>query len=243
MNQILFHVPHSSLKLPNNYWRICIKDKKYIDKINLLLSDYLIDKLLPQNCHKLLFKYSRIFCDVEKFKDDNKEIMFKKGMGVFYTKYCNDNIAIINKKYKERVLKSYYDKHHNKLNKIVTKLLKNNICIIIDFHSFSDEVVEKILDIKNCPDICIGFNDNYYSEKLINFTVNHFKEYGYSIDTNMPYKGSIIPNKYINKKENNLYSIMLEINKRIYLSNIKKFNKLKLCINDYYNKIKLLDLN
>ena len=70
MNSILFHVPHSSLKIPKQYWNICVKDKKYIKNINIFLSDYLTDKLIPSNCHKLVFRYSRLFCDVEKFKDD-----------------------------------------------------------------------------------------------------------------------------------------------------------------------------
>ncbi len=78
MNSILFHVPHSPLKIPKQYWNICVKDKKYIKNINIFLSDYLTDKLIPSNCYKLVFKYSRLFCDVEKFKDDSKEIMAKK---------------------------------------------------------------------------------------------------------------------------------------------------------------------
>ncbi len=53
------------------------------------------------------------------------------------------------KKYKSIVIKSYYDKHHNKLDKIVSKILKkHNKCIIIDFHSSSDEMVNKLFDIK-----------------------------------------------------------------------------------------------
>lgn len=238
MSCIIFHVPHSSLKIPKKYWNICIKDKEYIKKINIFLSDYLTDKLIPHNCHKLIFKYSRIFCDVEKFKDETKEFMAKKGMGVIYTNDCYNKISIPNKKYKRKVLKSYYDKYHNKLDKFVTKILKkHNRCIIIDLHSFSDEMVNKLFKIKNTPDLCIGVNDIYYNEKLTNFTIEHFKKYGYSIKINHPYSGAIIPNKYIYKKDNRLSSIMIEINKRIYLNDKKSFYKLKKCIADYYNNI------
>ena len=221
MNYILFHVPHSSLKIPKQYWNICVKDKKYIKNINIFLSDYLSDKLIPSNCHKLIFKYSRLFCDVEKFKDDSKEIMAKKGMGV--------------------ILKSYYDKHHNKLDKIVTNLLKKyNKCIIIDFHSFSDEMIKKLFDINTAPDICIGVDSIYTDEKLTNITIEHFKKYGYSVAINNPYEGTIISNKYFNKKDKRLSSLMLEINKRVYLTSKNDFYKLKQCINDYYNKIQEL---
>ncbi len=241
MNSILFHVPHSSLKIPKQYWDICVKDKKYIKNINIFLSDYLTDKLIPSNCHKLIFKYSRLFCDVEKFKDDSKEIMAKKGMGVVYTKDCDNIVTIPNKKYKRKILKSYYDKHHNKLDKAVTNLLKKyNKCIIIDFHSFSDEMIKKLFDINTAPDICIGVDSIYTDEKLTNITIEHFQKYGYSVAINNPYKGTIISNKYFNKKDKRLSSLMLEINKRVYLTSKNDFYKLKQCINDYYNKIQKL---
>lgn len=100
MNCILFHVPHSSSKIPTQYWDICIKDKQYIKSTNVFLIDYLTDKLILNKCHKLVFKYSRLFCDIEKFKDDSKEIMSKKRMGVIYTRDCNNTITIPNKNYK-----------------------------------------------------------------------------------------------------------------------------------------------
>ncbi|MBQ8891994.1 MAG: N-formylglutamate amidohydrolase [Bacilli bacterium] len=238
MNYVLFHIPHSLLKIPKQFWAICIKDKDYISSSNLFMCDFLTDKLVPNKCHKLIFKYSRLFCDVEKFKDDKKEIMFQKGMGVIYTQDCDNIITNPNYEYKNKVLKSYYDKHHNKLDKIVTNIInQNKKCIIIDLHSYSDEMVKKLFNIKNTPDICIGIDNNYTSKELIDFTIKHFKQYNYSIDINNPYVGTIIPNKFINKKEDKLLSIMIEINKRIYLNSKNDFNKLKECLDEYYKKL------
>ena len=240
MSHVVFHIPHSSLAIPKMFWNICIKDINYIKKTNLFLNDYLTDKLVPNHCKKLIFKYSRIFCDVEKFKDESKEVMAKKGMGVIYTKDCENTITIPNKKYKNIIIKSYYNKHHNKLNKISTNILnKNGKCIIIDLHSYSDEMVKKLFSSDNNPDICIGVDSFYTNQNLINMTIEHFKEYGYSIEINKPYAGTIIPNKYINKKDTRLKSIMLEINKRIYL-NSNDFIKIKNCLNDYYIKLQKL---
>lgn len=238
MNYILFHVPHSSLKIPNKYWSICIKRRDYIKKQVLFLSDLLTDKLIPFKCHKLIFKYTRLFCDVEKFKDDTKEVMSKKGMGVIYTNDCDEKIAIPNKKYKRKVIKSYYNRHHNKLDKIVTTALKKyDNCIIIDLHSFSDEMVKKLFNQQENPDICIGTDSFYTSQNLIHFTVNHFKKYGFTVEINKPYAGTIVPNKYIHKRKKHLSSIMIEINKRIYLKNSEDFLNLKTCIDDYYKKL------
>ena len=240
MAYILFHVPHSSLKIPNIYWSICIKGKKYINNSNINLSDFLTDQLIPSRCHKLVFKYSRLFCDVEKFKDDSKEILSRKGMGVIYTNDCDNIITIPNKKYKRKIIKSYYDKYHNKLDKMVTQIIKKyNKCIIIDFHSYSDEMVDKLLNAKNNPDICVGVDNTYTDKKIMEFTINHFEKYGYSVKINKPYSGTMIPNKFFNKKEEKLSSIMIEINKRIYLNSKEDFFKLKNCIEDYYNIIKL----
>ena len=100
MSHILFHIPHSSLTIPKMFWSICVKDLDYIKKTNLFLSDYLIDKLVPDQCTRLKFKYSRIFCDVEKFK----ETMTKKGMGVVYIKDCENIISVPNKKYKNIII-------------------------------------------------------------------------------------------------------------------------------------------
>ena len=98
-------------------------------------------------------------------------------------------------------------------------------------------MVKKLFNITNTPDICIGIDNSYVNEKIINFTIEHFKHYGYSVEINYPYKGTIIPNKFLNKKENRLSSIMLEINKRVYLNNKYDFYNFKQCIIDYYNKI------
>jgi len=123
MSHILYHIPHASLKIPNRFWEICIVNKLNITKSNFILSDLYIDKLAPKSAHKLTFKYSRLFCDVEKFKDNQKENMFKKGMGVIYTRNLEQEITQPSPKYKSNIIKLYYDKHHQKLDKRVTEIL------------------------------------------------------------------------------------------------------------------------
>lgn len=239
---ILFHVPHSSLNIPKKFWKVCIKDNDYISKSNIFMCDYLIDRLLPDKCHKVLFKYSRLFCDVEKFKKDSLESMSSKGMGFVYMNDCNGKITNIDRKYKKIIAKSYYDKHHNKLNKATINILKKyDKCILIDLHSFSDQMVNILFDANDTPDICIGTDNFFTSKELANFTMNFFKEFGYNVKFNYPYGGTMVPNCCINKKNIHLDSIMLEINKRIYLNNEKQFEKLKDCINKYYKYLSVLN--
>lgn len=238
MSNILFHIPHASLKIPNIYWNVCVKDKEYIKKSNIFLSDYMLEKLVPERSNKLIFKYSRMFCDVERFKDNSKEVMSKKGMGVIYTNDCYNTTTIPTKKYKKQIIKHYYDKYHNKLDKVVTNILNRyDKCTIIDFHSYSDEMVKTLFNITDTPDICIGIDDLYTDKKLFDVTIKHFEKCGYSVRVNYPYSGTIVPNKYFYKKEKRLNSIMIEINKRVYLDNKKDFYELKKCIENYYLKL------
>ncbi len=87
-NKFIIHIPHSSIKLTDEFWKQTILDKDYINKENIFMSDYLIDKFLPNKKEFNIMKFdcSRLLCDVERFKDDNIEEMSKLGMGVIYSK-------------------------------------------------------------------------------------------------------------------------------------------------------------
>lgn len=86
MNNIILHIPHSSLKIPNWYYKL-VNDKNIVKSFNTIITDLKTDLLFGKNkFKKVVFPYSRVFCDVEKFADDSKEIMSKFGMGYIYTK-------------------------------------------------------------------------------------------------------------------------------------------------------------
>ncbi len=241
-NIVLLHIPHSSTKLTKEFKALKkIASEKEINKFNLTITDLFTDKLF--SCHKfknMKFKYSRICCDVEKFSDDEKEIMSKFGMGVVYSKTNTGTLfAKPNQDYKKLILEKYYYKYHQKFEKKVKKILKNHKkLIIIDCHSFSKNIILHT-DIKDLPDICIGFNDNFINPKVIDFTKEYFENLGYSTAFNYPYSGSFIPNN--TSDDANIISIMLEINKRIYLDDenktLKNFKKLKKDICGYLKRI------
>ena len=96
------------------------------------------------------------------------------------------------------------------------------------------------------PDICIGFDELYYNENLVNYIKTYFEKLGYTIALNYPYSGTIIPNKYIQEKSDNLYSVMIEINKKLYLDNennkITNFNTLKKQIQILLNELEKLNI-
>ena len=84
--KILLHMPHTKLRLPKIFYRGLLIDKNELNKYNLIMSDVGVDELFKGiKAYKIQSKYSRLYCDVEKFKDDNLEIMSKYGQGVIYT--------------------------------------------------------------------------------------------------------------------------------------------------------------
>lgn len=104
------------------------------------------------------------------------------------------------------------------MDKATIKLLKkNSSLLILDCHSFSDKMASHYFETP-FPDICIGIEKNFHNQEILNFIIEKVKEKGYSYQINYPYKGSLIPNCIINQRiKGNVVSIMLEINKRIYL--------------------------
>ena len=220
MNNIILHIPHSSLKLPRRFFKKILIDKNVVKNFNYTITDLYSKELFGKNKHpKIVAKYSRIYCDVEKFANDEKEIMAKFGMGFVYT-HTNEGVNFLNpsSKYKNKIYNKYYLKHHNKLDNIVSKILSNNKkTILIDCHSFSRDIIMFEDKKENLPDICIGFDQLYTNEKLVNYIKTYFENLGYHVQFNHPYSGTIIPNKYFKEKADNLYSAMIEINKKLYL--------------------------
>ena len=218
--KVLLHMPHTSLKLPKIFYKGLVLNKQQLRKYNLKMSDLKVDYLFKDiKATRIKPKYSRLFCDVEKFKDDNLEFMSKYGQGVIYTHtYDGEILHVHNDNYKKKVYK-YYDRYHKRLDKVAKRLLsKNNKLLILDIHSFSDEQAIKHHE-GPFPDICIGIEENNYDHNILRTIINKIEELGYSYEINYPYKGSIIPNIVSNndKYKNRVVSIMLEINKRIYL--------------------------
>lgn len=224
--EIIKHIPHASLDFPKEYderslWLIYGLDYKIQ---NYKLADLFVDELfsnIPGITIKA--KYSRMYCDVERYKDDDKEPMSKYGQGYIYTKNIFNGRTYLRKLTSNGVnlldgLDEYYDEHHHRLTKEVKNILsKGKKVLVLDLHSFSEELVLKLGKNAPFPDICIGLNGEHYDKRIVNVIIDRIKKKGYTYQINYPYEGSIIPNGLTKKELDNVYSIMIEVNKRAYL--------------------------
>jgi N-formylglutamate deformylase len=81
MKKLVLHIPHSSTTIPKVEGYIV--SQSILNSEILKLTDWYTDDLFQNNIDKdVLAPFSRIFCDVERFSEDEKEVMSKFGMGV-----------------------------------------------------------------------------------------------------------------------------------------------------------------
>ncbi|HRP37853.1 MAG TPA: N-formylglutamate amidohydrolase [Candidatus Dojkabacteria bacterium] len=217
--KLILHIPHSSTNIPlkDGY----IVDDIFLEKEMLKLTDWYTEDLFYSDEDELIIApFSRIFCDPERFTDDSQEIMAQYGMGVLYEKSDDGEIIReVTQELKEKVLNDYYWKHHNRLSNAVNNQLKQfEKALILDCHSYPSKPLKRDLD-KNPerPDFNIGTDPFHTSQKLIDVSVSFFNNAGYTLGIDWPYKGSIVPLEHY-QKNNNVQTIMLEINRALYLN-------------------------
>jgi N-formylglutamate amidohydrolase len=147
---------------------------------------------------------------------------------------------------REAILKDYYGPHHEKLNQTVEKQLKKcGKATILDCHSFPNKPFKRDLNQNpDRPDFNIGTDAFHTPKKLIILSKKFFNEKGLSVGLDWPYSGTIVPLAQY-KKNKNVQSIMLEVNRSLYLdknTNLrsKQYLKTKGIIQEY---LKILQEN
>ena len=244
MKKLILHIPHSSIEIPllDGY----TSNQEQINQEIIKLTDWYTDELFDSTYDdKIIAPFSRIFCDVERFVDDDFEVMAKVGMGVLYEKFDNgDLLRKVTPEFKGVVLNNYYWKHHNRLTKIVKDGLKQfNSCLILDCHSFpSSPLTRALVQDSKTPDFNIGTDSFHTPKHYIEVSKEFFKSKGYSLGVDTPYTGSIVPMEFY-QKDQRVSSIMLEVNRRMYLnepSNKKStgFNQTKEVVQEYLDLLR-----
>jgi N-formylglutamate deformylase len=218
MEKLVLHIPHSSTEIPLLDGYVSTQDE--IQDEIIKLTDWYTDDLFASEVDdKVVAPFSRIFCDVERFADDELEEMSKFGMGVLYEKFDNGNLLReVSNELKKEVLRDYYWTHHALLSEAVkTSLDQTKSCLILDCHSFpAYPLTRAIVRDEIRPNFNIG-TDSYHTPKhFIEESINYFETKGYTLGIDTPYSGSIVPMEYY-QKDPRVTSIMLEVNRGLYL--------------------------
>lgn len=233
MNSVLCNIPHSGLLIPNDMMEDYIILEKDLDFFSKYMVDKDVDKLfsfVPEE-NKVVSEISRVVVDMERYKNDKQEIMSKVGMGLFYTHDTFGKRIRVKGKTYDKCLELYNNYHSQMAQKTAKILESNRFCYILDCHSFHDKLMYTGFDTKLFPDICIGFN-GYEVNRDIYRIKSLCEGYGYSVDFNVPFSGSLIPNGY--NSNPCVKSIMIELNRRIYCNSVDGFYRVQRMCQDIY---------
>ena len=214
---IVIHVPHASTFIPDSERSAFQCD---LDDELLKMTDHFCDELFCGDCPAVVFPVSRLVCDPERFRDDQQESMSAVGMGAVYTRTHNGALLrTVDGVSRERILRTYYDPHHKALTDAVqAALTRHGRCLIVDGHSFPANPLPYEHDQNpHRPDFCIGTDPYHTPDDLIETAVRFLETRDYSTAINAPFSGTIVPIRFY-QKDRRVYSIMIEINRGLYLN-------------------------
>lgn len=238
--QVILHIPHSSTFIPDKYRNLFYLDQSQIHEELLRMTDSYTDELfghiksvkIPEE-NRIIFPYSRLICDVERFRDDRVEGMADRGMGVCYrSTSLLEPLKLVTKDHKKEML-VLYDQHHAGLTALANRIIDcYGRCLLIDCHSFSSIqlpyeayktgtwTAEKGDPHQKRPDICIGTDPDFHTPGWLEILLTGFFEaLEYKVSVNTPFSGTMVPLSYYHC-DRRLQSIMIEINRRLYMNEI-----------------------
>lgn len=203
----ILHIPHSSIEVPEKH---TYTNEETLQEQISLLTDWATDIIFKVDyLDTLVCPFSRVFCDVERFENDELE---KVGWGFYYT-HTDSGVEFRSVSDKDKVFTDYYIPYHKQLSRLARqKEERFGMCFLVDCHSFPDAPFIRDTDKEERPDICVGVNSTTPKFMELFFKL-FFESKGFSVKINSPYKGALIPFGC-----QHTHSIMIEINRKLYMS-------------------------
>ena len=217
----VFHIPHAGTEFPPELMAsVCVPEEEFV-RYHEVMSDTDVWRFVPGAYYggrmTERFDVSRLLCDVERFIGPEEE-MEKYGMGFCYEKAWDGKVIKRVTDGIREATRKYYDEHHRRMDSLCAEHPR---ILLIDLHSFSEEALPEHLRKRaggRIPDVCIGTDREYTPPELTACAERCAKEAGLSHMTDTPYCGTFVPNAVMKGNAGcDLISVMLEINKRVYL--------------------------
>ncbi|MCX8484044.1 MAG: N-formylglutamate amidohydrolase [Bacteroidia bacterium] len=244
---LILHIPHASLRIPDYSHYLLPRDA--VDAEALHLTDLYTDELFAARPDDAVIQagFCRVYCDVERFDNDTLEPMSKFGMGATYLR-CDDGRELrrLTPKQREQILQKFYEPHHDQLTNAVDLALSTvGEASIVDCHSYPATPLQCSLYRGDAQfDFNIGTDAFHTPTQWTDASVKFFRDRGFSLGVDEPYSGSIVPMKHY-QKNRQLKSIMLEVNRQLYLnadySRGPRFDEIQGIVSDFLAMIRGLD--
>ncbi|CAM6053353.1 unnamed protein product [Sphagnum tenellum] len=207
VNYVIAHIPHASIEVPfrEHY-------SGDVDAELALVTDWATDQMVKAD-ESVIFPFSRLWCDVERFIDDP---LNKCGLGMFYTHRLNgEPLREVKQPYLDRATTDYVT-HHNKVVKAITSAISLMPVCLLDVHSYSEQQAELMGHSAPYPEICLGYDDGALPPGLVSAVSSVFQNAGYSVSNNQPYQGALLPTVF--EGHPYFFALMIEVNKSVYLT-------------------------
>jgi len=226
---IIVHIPHSSTDIPEMFLGEFLPEKEELRGELLCMTDWYTDELFSgPGCLAVVHRYSRLVCDPERFLDPEEEMMWQKGMGMYYTRMSDGSRLKRSPFCSREGLRSYgkalqiYRLHHSRLRSAVQyQLSRYGRARLIDGHSFSDTVLpyEPAENHRLCrPDICLGTDPVFTPGALRRAAQEYFAKAGLKVAVNTPFAGTLVPEPFYSQKDKRVQSLMIEVNRSLYMN-------------------------
>ena len=222
---LLANIPHSSTFISGSIRDTLVLDSRELQAELLKMTDRYVDELFSCVTElggiTIVYNYSRLVVDPERFEDDAKEMMASKGQGVIYT-HTSDGRKLRkhepSNQERQELLDRYYRPYHEALEIETQRLLDSfGRCLILDCHSFpSRPLPYELNQDSNRPDICLGTDPFHTPMKLLESVEAFFGEHGLTTTRNMPFEGTYVPLKFLGT-DKRVSSLMIEVNRKLYM--------------------------
>jgi N-formylglutamate deformylase len=217
---ILFHIPHSSTFIPEDERRSILLDDQELERELLVMTDLHLDAMAEgMEAERVVYPYSRLVADPERFRDDEDEVMSRVGMGAVYTRTHDGRpLRTLDPVRREELLRRYYDPHHHAMEQAVTRTLKRfGTCLIIDLHSYPTAPLPyELYKTARRPDLCLGTDPFHTPPWLIERVSALCQATGLSMVENEPFKGTFVPLPFY-RKDPRVLSVMIELKRSLYM--------------------------
>ena len=220
---LVLHIPHASLLIPTDLAADFLLTPEQLDHELLAMTDRYTDELfaLPSTlATTVAFPVSRVVVDPERFADDDREPMARKGMGVVYTRTSSGRPLRRPPSVAQRrdLLARFYEPHHAALTTAVDRALAaHGTCLVLDGHSFPTRPLPYEDDQDpDRADICLGTDASHTPAWLRDAAARTFEALGWSVAIDRPFVGALVPMRFYGK-DLRVRALMIEVRRGLYM--------------------------
>jgi len=180
-------------------------------------------RLDPRVARSIVFRFSRLVVDPERFFDDSKEPMSSRGMGVVYTRTADGEPlrGAVDEKTRQALVTAYYLPHHRRLSEAVEAAVGRwGSCLVVDCHSFpSSPLPYELHQSPERPEICLGTDAFHTPAPLAAVAMGLFRDAGFQVEVNRPFSGALVPEEHY-QSDARVMAIMVEVNRSLYMDEV-----------------------